>query len=264
MERVIAYITALVLSVAAVVVTVRVAADRTTALDRFKGGVAAPASTTTTSTIFAGPPPAQGQAFVKGTVDKLTAEGAQGAASMIATPFTLNATSRGVSKATIENALVGGTRTSIAWGGGTPLPITGEGGSIDLAGSKVDVDAAGETWTVDGSARSLKPGKYRVGASVAVGVGGLATARDAVEFTADARTIVTATGGVVVKVAPARLELTGPGKVTATGRFWVRDPGSTQQATGFKFGEGPFTVTLSPANGRFELDAILQGPFTRS
>ena len=43
------------------------------------------------------------------------------------------------------------------------------GGSIDLGGSKVEVDATGSTWTVDG-ARALKPGAYRVGASVAVGV----------------------------------------------------------------------------------------------
>ena len=259
MQRITAYVVALLVSVAAIAVGIRVAADHTTAFDRFKGGNEA--SATTTTTVDLGPAPAPGQVFVKGTVDKLTAEGAQPGA--VSAPFTLTALERGVGKATIENALVEGKRTSIAWGGGTPLPITGAGGSIDLGGSKVQLDATGATWTVDG-ARALKPGTYRVGASVAVGVGGLATPRDAVSFTADARTVVSVKGGVVVKVAPARVELTGPGKVTATGQLQVRDQTTRTPANGFQFGEGPYTVTLNPVAGRLELDAVLQGPLTRS
>ncbi len=262
MQRVIAYFAALVVSVTAVALGVRYTADNTSALDRFKAATAR-ASATTTTTIDPGPVPAPGQAFVKGTVDKLTAEGAQ--AAPLAAPFTLIALERGVGKATIENALVDGKRTSIAWPGGTPLPITGDGGTIDLGGSKVEVDATGAaTWTVDGAARPLKPGAYRAGASVAVGVGGLATPRDAVAFTADARTMVTAHGGVVIKAAPARLELTGPGKVTATGQLQIRDATSTKPAAGIQFGEGPYTVTLVPAGARVQVDAILQGPLTRS
>ncbi len=263
MQRVIAYFVALVLSVLAVAVGIRVAADRTTAFDRFKGGEAAASATTTT--VDLGPLPAPGQVFVKGTVDRLTAEGAQGAPAVVAAPFTLTALERGVGKATIENALVDGKRTSIAWGGGTPLPITGTGGGIDLGGSKVEVDGTGAaTWTVDGAARALKPGVYRVGASVAVGVGGLATPRDAVNFSADARPIVTSTGGVVIKAAAARVELAGPGKITVTGQLQVRDQTSRTPAAGIRFGPGPYTVTLSPAGGRVELDAVLQGPVTRS
>ncbi len=263
MQRVIAYFVALMLSVVALVVGIRLAADRTTALDRFKGGEAAAIATTTT--IDLGPLPAPGQVFVKGTVDKLTAETAQGPAAMVAAPFTLAALERGVGKATIENAVVDGKRTSIAWGGGTPLPITGAGGSIDLGGSKVEVDGTGAaTWTVDGAARALKPGTYRVGASVAVGPSGLATPRDSVSFSADARTIVTSTGGVVIKAAAARVELAGPGKITVTGQLQVRDQTSRTPAAAITFGPGPFTVTLNPAGGRVEVDAVLQGPLTRS
>ena len=257
MNRVIAYFSALVLSAVAVVVGVRLAADHTSALDRFKGS-RIPRTTTTT---IPGPVPAPGQAFVKGSVDKLTAEGAQGAP--IAAPFTLTALERGVGKATIENALISGRRTSIVWGGGTPLPITGAG-AIDLAGAKVEVDGTGVTWTMDGAARPLKPGTYRAGAPVAVGATGVATPRDAVEFTADSRTVISASGGVVIKVAAARLELSGPGKVSATGQLQVRDPTSLKPAAGFQFGEGPYTITLNPNAGRIELDAVLQGPLTRS
>lgn len=264
MERVIAYLTALVLSAGVVAAGVQLAADHTSALDRFKGGSARAATTTTTVDI--GPPPAPGQAFVRGTVEKLTAEGAQGARAVIATPFTLTALERGVGGATIENALVAGRRTSIVWGGGTPLPIQGEGGSIDLSGSKVEVDATGAvTWTVDGGARALSPGTYRAAASVAVGATGVATPRDSVEFTADDRTVISSRSGVVVKVALASsLELTGPGTVMATGQLQIRDQTNLTPAAGFQFGEGPYTLTLDPAGGRLQLDAVLQGPLTRS
>ena len=261
MNRVIAYFTALVVSVLAVAVGTQVVADNTSALDRFKGG---PARTTTT-TVDIGPPPGPGQVFVRGTVDKLAVEGAQGAPSIIAAPFTLTALERGTGRATIENALVSGRRTSIVWGGGTPLPITGTGGSIDLGGSKVEVDASGAaTWTVDGSARVLKPGTYRAGAPVAVGATGVGTPRDAVDFTADAQTVISAQRGVVVKVPAGPLEVKGPGKVAATGQLQVRDQTTRTPAAGFQFGDGPYTVKLTPAGGRLELDAVLQGPFTRS
>jgi hypothetical protein len=258
MERVIAYFVALVLSAGALAGGIRLVADHSTALDRFKG----PAAVTVAPrpTVPAGPAPAAGQSFVKGTVDKLSADGAQGSA--IATPFTIAAVERGTGKATIENALVDGKRTSIAWGSGTPLPITGDGGAIDLGGSKVDVDASGATWAVDGAVRALKPGKYRAGAPVAVGVGGLATPRDAVDFTADAQTVISSRGGVVVKVPPGKLDLTGPGKVSASGQLQVRDPKTTKPAASFQFGEGPYKITLTPASGRYDLDAVLQGPLT--
>ena len=257
MNRVIAYFTALVLSVVVVAVGVRVVAANTSALDRFKGGTAV-----TTTTVDLGPRPAPGQVFVKGTVDRLTADGAQGAAAVIATPFTLTAVDRGVGKATIENALVSGKRTTIVWGGGTPLPISGDGGTIDLGASRVDVDGSGLTWTVDGT-RALKPGNYRAGAPVAVGATGVATPRDSVDFTADARTVITARSGVVVKVPPGPLELTGPGKVSATGQLQIRDQTSRTPADGFEFGEGPYTVRLNAVAGRLELDAVLQGPLAR-
>ena len=258
MQRVIAYFVALALSVVVLVVGIRLVADRTTVLDSVKGD--GPATTTTTVDI--GPPPAPGQYFVRGTVDRLVAEGAQ--TGVIAAPFTLSALERGVGRATIENALVDGRRTSIVWGGGTPLPITGDGGSMDLGGAKVEIDATGATWTVDGSARALKPGAYRVGAPVAVGVGGLATPRDAVAFTADARTVVSARGGVVVKLAPAPIEVNGPGKVVASGQLRVRDQATLTPAGGIQFAEGPYTVRITPVNGRLELDAVLQGALTRT
>lgn len=258
MERVLAYFAALILSAAALAGGVRVVADHSTALDRFKGtrvDTVAPAPT-----VPPGPAPAAGQAFVKGTVDKLTADGAQGAP--VPTPFTLNAVERGTGKATIENALVDGKRTTIAWNSGTPLPLSGDGGAIDLGGTTVAVDSSGVAYAVDGAPRALKPGQYRAGAPVAVGVGGLATSRDLVVFTADAQTVVNAKGGVLLKIPPAKVDLTGPGKVTASGQLQVREPKSTKPASSIQFGEGPYKITLTPNAGRFDVDAVLQGPLT--
>jgi hypothetical protein len=250
---VIVYAIALLLSSAAAVVGVRVLGAHSTVLDRFKGDeVTVP----TVATSIPGP----GQAFVTGTVDHVTAEGAQ--APPVATPFTISAVERGTGRATIENALVDGKRTAIFWGGGTPLPITGDGGSIDLSGSKVDVDPAGATWGVDGASRSLAPGKYRAGAPVAVGAGGLGSSRDSVEFTADSRTVVNGTGGVVVKVPPQRLEITGPGKLSANGQLKVQLPTSTKPTGSIKFGDGPYKVVLTSTGGKVSIDAILQGPLT--
>lgn len=259
MRRVVVYFLALLVTAIAVAGGVRLAAETTTVLDQFKGGTAATVRPRPTTP--SGPVPAQGQSFVTGTVDKLVAEGAQGAP--VAAPFTITALERGAGRATIENALVNGRRTSIAWAGGTPLPITGDG-AIDLSGSRLDVDTGGATWRVDGAPRSLQPGRYRAGASVAVGVGGLATPRDTVEFTADAMTQVQATGGVVVKLPPKRLEVTGPGKVSATGQLLVQDPRTRLPAQSVQFGEGPYKVALTPSGGRFEVDAVLQGPITRA
>lgn len=258
MERVLAYFAALVLSAAAVAGGVRLTADHSTALDRFKGRTGA--TLAPPPTVPPGPAPGPGQTFVKGTIDRLTAEGAQ--APPVAAPFTLSAVERGTGKATIVNALVAGKRTSIAWGGGTPLPITGDGGSIDLDGTKVDVDSTGISWTVDGASRALKPGNYHAGASVAVGLGGLATPKDAVDFVADSQTVINSTGGVVVKVPPGKLDVTGPGKVSASGQLQVRDSKATKAAASIQFGDGPYTVSVTPSGGRFTVDAVLQGPLT--
>lgn len=256
MQRTIAYVVGLVVSVVAVFFGVRVVSANTSALDKFKSG--APATTTT---VDLGPVPAPGQVFVKGTIDRLTAERAQ--APAIPTPFTLTAVERGVGKVTVEKALVDGKRTTIAWDGGAPLPVSGDGGTIDLTGSKVEIDATGFAWAVDGG-RPLKPGTYRLGATVAVGEGGLAKPRDSVAFTADSQTIINGRGGVTLKVPPGRQELTGPGKVIGVGQFQIRDQKSRTPAARFQFGEGPYTIVINPVNGRLEIDAVLQGPLTRS
>jgi hypothetical protein len=202
--------------------------------------------------------PAAGQSFVTGEVDVLSADGAQ--APPIPAPFTLTALEQGVGKGTIENALVDGKRTTISWGGGTPLPLDGTGG-VDVTGALVEVDPSGITWTIAGG-RRLLPGDYDVGAPVAVGAAGLARPQDGVSFTADERTVLNTTAGVVVKLDRQRLEITGPGRVSAKGKLTVTDASGSRNATSIDFSAGPYQVTVVPQGSKVILDATLQGTLT--
>jgi len=203
--------------------------------------------------------PAPGQSFVTGEIEILSADGIQ--ATPLPAPFTLTSVDRGVGKGTIENALVDGRRTTIFWGGGTPLPLEADGGGVDVAGTSVEVAPSGVTWTLSGG-RKLLPGVYFAGAPVAVGPRGLATARDSVTFTADDSTVLNTTAGVVVELDPQRLEIGGPGRVSARGKLTVTDTSGSHNATSIDFAAGPYKVIVVPQGAKLVLDATLQGALT--
>lgn len=204
--------------------------------------------------------PGPGQLFVTGEISRLVAEDAV-LAEPLNSPFTLSAAERGTGNATIDKALVGGKRTTISWGTGTPLPITGSGG-LDLGPVRVEVDARGVVaLNLDGAARPFRPGTYRAGAPVAVGTGGIAAPRDGVEFTADAQTVLTTRGGVLVRREPTRVELEGPGKVSVAGRLTVQTPESSRPAATITFGPGPYKITVVPLGVRATIQSVLQGQF---
>ncbi|MFP5317444.1 MAG: hypothetical protein ACLGI2_04020 [Acidimicrobiia bacterium] len=221
--------------------------DANTSLVAGRPGEGAPAEPTVV--------PRPGQAFVRGTVERLSADGAQ---VRLNVPFTLTPVERGAGRAVIENAMVNGQRVTISWDGGTPLPISGEGG-LDLGATHVEVDASGPAYSVDGAARQFLAGTYSLGTAVAVGTGGLATPREGVRFTADSRTVLVSQGNVVVKLAPQRLQLSGPGKLGMSGDLEVQYPERTREAKSVNFGEGPFEVTVEPASRGLRVEAVLQG-----
>ena len=202
--------------------------------------------------------PGAGQTFVTGTVERFAAEDAV-LPQPLGTPFTLSAVTRGAGGATIENALVAGKRSTISWGTGTPLPITG-GGGLDLGPVAVEADVSGLTGRLDGAIRTFVPGSYRAGAPVAVGSAGLAAPRESVEFQASPDTVLSSHGGVVVRLDRRPVELQGPGKVAVSGRLQVQNAKGTKAATTVNFGPGAFTVTLSPTASGYTIDSVLQGP----
>lgn len=249
MERVLGFFIGLVLICNLVVVTIHVL-DQNTSLIRDK---TPPAGSSSTVSVV----PAPGQAFITGEADHVSIDNAQG--QPIPSPFTVTAVERGVGRLTIEQALVGGRRSTIVWDGGTPLPVSGEG-SLDFGATHVEIDGAGPVYSLDGGAKKLSPGTYSLGTTVAVGTGGLSTPREGVTFTADDQTTVGARGGVVIRLDPAPLEFNGPGKLLVTGKLTVqfRD----RRATGSKaaMDEGPFRLSTQPAPGGLKVDAIAQGP----
>lgn len=225
--------------------------------------------------------PGPGQSFVTGSAVSVLADGALG--GEIPAPFTLTASEPGAGSATIEAALVNGQRTSIEWGGGTPLPITwvtssggpnpaapydgapeNKFGGLDLGAATAEIGGGRVSWSLaDGVSRNLRAGRYRAGSSVAIGVKGLATPRDGVEFTADAQTVLTAQGRVVVRMTLGQLELTGPGRVAARGDLELVTPTVTRSVSSVEMVQGPFRLSVKPgASGRVEIDAVLQGPLS--
>lgn len=197
-----------------------------------------------------------GQTEVTGTVVELVADGA--VAAPVPAPFTITVPVRGEGGAEVVGAVVGGRRATIAWDGGRPLPVGGDG-AIDLAPARLEVSPAVVRWFVDGRPRPLTAGRYGLGAAVAVGVSGLATPSEGASFEAREGTAVVTHGGARLELAPAPLALEGPGRVELRGRLAVRTPTGSAGARQARFGEGPFRVTLTPAPGGYRVTALFQG-----
>ena len=202
--------------------------------------------------------PGPGQAFVTGEIDTLSADKAQ--TSTLRAPFTIDG-ERGVSNLTIENATVGGRRVTISWNGGTPLPVSGDGG-LELGATRVTVDEDGVTWSLDGGPRSFVAGTYSISAPVGVGAAGLATPREGVDFTADEQTVLVSRGGAVIRLDPGKVELRGPGTLEVQGSLQVAYPDRKSRTGAVRFGEGPFQATVEPNGDKLRLSAVLQGDVT--
>ncbi len=201
--------------------------------------------------------PAPGQAFLTGSIDTLTAEKAQ--VQPLPMPVTLNAVERGVGRLSIDRALMGGRRVTITWDGGTPLPISG-GGSLEIGTTNVSATADGLSYLLDGASRRLTAGTYTLGTTVAVSSGaGLGTPREGVQFTADKDTVLNSRGNVVVRMPIQKVDLLGPGTISAKGRLKVQFPDRTVNGGSVRFGEGPYRVSLVGGDNGTTVDAILQG-----
>ena len=200
------------------------------------------------------------QAEITGTVTQVLADNA--VVDPIPAPFTVEATERGVTRAEVINAVVNKRKTTVHWDGGRPMPLGGTG-RIDLGQTNVKVQRDGIVWTLEGAARQLGPGTYRVGTTVAVGASGIATPRDGVVFEGgDATALRISAGGAFIRQAPRDLQLKAgePGTVTFAGELTVRTPSGMGKAATVRFGPGLFDIKLTPQSGGYRIQALLQGP----
>ena len=200
-----------------------------------------------------------GQTRVTGTLTTLSATGAVG--PPVPAPFTVTVPARGQGGATITGALVGGGRSTIVWDGGRPLPVSGDG-ALDIGPAAVEVSPTGIRWRLDGQPRVLTSGRYRLGATVAVGGRGLATPTEGATFGSDGRAAMVTRGGASLELPPGALRLEGPGTVSLHGRLRVETRAGAEEAGSARLGEGAFVVNLTPDAGSYRLDGIFQGPLS--
>jgi len=250
-ERVLAFVVALLVVCNAAVITVHYLDDHTELVSGRRTAGTGPDQVRVV--------PGEGQAFVTGTVTEITAEAAQ--VRPLVTPFTVTPVERGIGRASIEKALMGGRRVTITWDGGTPLPISGSG-ELVIGSTRVVVKGDGLTYSLDGAVRSFKPGTYTLGATVAVGTSGIGTPRDGVSFQADDQTVFVSNGPVVVRKGPEKVDLLGPGKLTVSGTLSVQFPDRSEDARSAAFGGGAYRVTVDPGPNGLSVDAIFQGNVT--
>ncbi len=198
-----------------------------------------------------------GQTRVTGTLTTLSATGAVG--PPVPAPFTVTVPVRGQGGATISGAVVGGGRATIVWDGGRPLPVSGSG-ALDIGPATVEVTPTTIRWLLDGQPRVLTSGRYRLGATVAVGGRGLAMPTEGATFESDGRTAMVTKGGASVELRPSDLQLEGPGTATLKGRLRVETNQGATEAGSTPFGEGAFLVKLTRGAGGYRLDGLFQGP----
>jgi hypothetical protein len=200
------------------------------------------------------------QALVLGHLDGLNATDAQTAT--IPLPVTITVPERGVGSAEFLDIRIDGAATTIRWDAGQPLPLTGTG-AIDLGPADVDVATGAITWHLDHGQRLLRPGRYVVGTSVAVGRAGLATPRDGAAFDAVPGSGFITNGDARIVLSPQPLGLTGPATIALTGTFAMATSSATTHPRSIRFGPGPMLVAVTPtAGGGFDVAALLQGPVT--
>jgi hypothetical protein len=218
----------------------------------------------TTTTAAAGTVVNPSQAIVTGVVSSAHLVGAVN--DPLPFPLTVTIPNRGQGELDISGVVVDGSPGgTVAWDGGQPLPLSGTG-SLDLGPDTVDVDAAGITWHLDGTPRSLTPGAYLAESSVAVGTAGLAQPLDRAPFS-----VAAGRTGQLVSVGDAQVHLPprpelfhGPGIVQLLGTLTVKAGGTTRTVTDLQAATGPFELQVSPGPGGYAVQAVLGGPLRSS
>ena len=201
--------------------------------------------------------PGPGQARVAGVVTDLTVP--EAALAPLPFPLELNVAERGTGQARIEPATVDNRPGAVlVWDSGTPLPIRGPGALALDGPARLTITGGALRVHLDGAARTFPPGTFSLGATVAVGRSGLAQPRDGVRFATEATTLQTS--GDVFTVVDGPIHVEGPSTLTVRGRLSMeRSDGDVVDIQGLDFSGGPFVADLTPVDGGWRIDALLQG-----
>lgn len=198
-----------------------------------------------------------GAARISGTVMLVHAEPAE--LDPVPMPLEIVTRERSASAgASFEGVTIEGAPGSIAWDAGRPLEIEGDGGALALDPIVVDVTTDGIVVSLDGT-HGFVAGSYEITTLVAVGTAGIAEPVDSVTFEAAEGATVTFRGGATTTLATRPLTMRGPGAVVLQGALAVETASGTTEAARVDFASAPFEITLTPTEGGYAIDAILQG-----
>ena len=209
----------------------------------------------------AGPTRTRPEVSVTGTFTRLTGTAIDGPSFPM--PVTLEVARGGGTKASITNVTVGGKSSAVAWDGGRPLPLRGEG-SLGMNGpTDVETTARGLAWKLDGRPRALNPGSYRLGATVAVGGAGIGTPKEGVvvEVAQGTTGVLSTNGGVTLMQPAGAVTLRGPGELFIEGKLDVVTNGATDPVGTIRFGPGPFELNIEPVASQAGMWRITHGVF---
>jgi hypothetical protein len=215
-----------------------------------------PSSSTTTE-----PPSVQAQ--VTGTITAMHLEGAVLDPRELATPFIV-VSDRGFGNGgEISGVRVDGSPASIVWDGGRPFVLS-SGGAMRLDPVVADLPPEGLRLALGGTTHRFTPGTYQLDTPVAVGTSGVAGARDAVTFEADASSSFEGSGDAALFLdASQPRHLLGPGTVHLEGSLQIVDARGTRTVGVIDATAGAFDITLTPLpDGGWTITATLQGETT--
>lgn len=177
----------------------------------------------------------------------------------VGTPLTITS-ERGLGNGgELTGVTVSGKPSSVVWDGGRPFVLS-SGPGLVLEPATVDLIDGKLRYTIGGTSSTVVAGDYELDTPVAVGGTGIATPRDAVEFTAGRGSQFEAKGdAALVLPDDASHTFTGPGLVHLEGDLEISRTEGGQAASSLDLRSGPFELTLSPtADGGWTVSGQVQ------
>jgi hypothetical protein len=201
-------------------------------------------STTAPTTTTAATPKTTAQ--VHGTVTAVHIEGAVLDPREVPTPLTITADRGFGNGGRINGVTVDGLPATIEWDAGRPFVLT-SGPALVLDPVAVDLVPEGLRLGLADAVHAFAPGEYRLDTPVAVGVSGMAGARDFVVFQAGRDATFEPHGDAALVLDGSRpRHVFGPGLVHLEGSLELTDASGTREVERLDASEAPFDLVLQP------------------
>jgi hypothetical protein len=173
-------------------------------------------------------------------------------------PVLITVAKRGEGFVQFNDAIFNGQDVTGYWNANEPMGIIGTG-SFQPSPDAVEANSSGIHWFLDGATRHLEAGHYHVAVAVAVAVSGLATAEYPFDFESNGSTTLVSEGKAELTKQPMADTFSGPGSVVLQGSLTVSQGGAPKSASAVSFGPGPYSISITPDSGGYQIQATLHG-----